>query len=78
MHDDLVKRMQDAKQAVELRRTERLRLEAREGEFSANLEKLKAELRERGVEPSQLDDLIAQAEAEVVEKLTALETALNG
>lgn len=75
--DNLVQRVQAARQNVQQRTQERLRAEASHESLLQDLEAFKLRLRSEGVDPAKLPELIAAAEQDLVTQLTALETALN-
>jgi chromosome segregation ATPase len=74
---NLIERLTAAKAKVADASDYRIRIEERQNSFREELESYKAQLAEQGIDPSKLDDSIAEAEAELETKLTALETALN-
>lgn len=75
--EELISRIQTAKQKVQDRTQARMRLEARMESFQADLEQFKVRLKDQGIDPSKLGELIEDARQDLEAKLTALETALD-
>jgi len=77
-NEALVERIQQARSGVEDRRNNRLRLETRKEDFTTQITTFKQSLADKGIAAGELDRLVDEAKQDLEQKLTALETALNG
>lgn len=71
--NDSIDRIQQIRNLVESRKSERMRLEAREESLKSELEEFKVDLKSKGIDPTELDSLLASAKTELDEALLALE-----
>ncbi len=71
-------RIKTAQEKVDEQRRLVARLEAQEIQFQTHISQFKAQLVEAGIDPKEIDNLIARKEQELEEKLTTLEGAFSG
>jgi gamma-glutamylcysteine synthetase len=76
-NEELVTRVQLAKSKVEQRRQTRLRTEAKMETLYNELEQLKTRLKALGIDPAELDTLLADQESKFEALLATLEDRLN-
>jgi uncharacterized membrane protein len=76
-NEELVARVQLAKSKVEQRRQTRLRTEAKMETLYNELEQLKTRLKALGIDPAELDTLLADQESKFEALLATLEDRLN-
>jgi SMC interacting uncharacterized protein involved in chromosome segregation len=78
MDSALVTRLQEARQTVEAKRQERMRVEARYESFKTQVAEFRARLESEGIDPSKLEEAVEEARADFERTLNQLEQELNG
>jgi predicted nuclease with TOPRIM domain len=75
--DELVRRVQELRNHVEARTVERVRLQGQRESFATDLQAYKDRLRDAGIEPSKLDELVDAAKQDLETRLADLETLIH-